>query len=79
MQGEVLVRITAMRFAEIEGTPGTNRNIDSLVHHLAWTPAVYSEEPLQPDHVVLIGEQRDDFSSQLSTKKLDFTWYPTFN
>jgi 6-methylsalicylic acid synthase len=78
MQGEVLVRITAMRFAEIEGTPGTNRNIDSLVHHLAWTPAVYSEEPLQLDHIVLIGEQRDDFSAQLSTKKLDFTCYSNF-
>nr|AFP89390.1 polyketide synthase [Cladosporium phlei] len=78
-QGEVLVRITAMRFAEIEGTPGTNRNIDSFVHHLAWTPAVYSEEPVQFDHVVLIGEQREDFGSQLLTKKLDFTWYSTFD
>jgi 6-methylsalicylic acid synthase len=78
MQGEVLVRIISMRFAEIEGTPGTNRNVDSLVHHLAWTPAVYSEEPVQLDHIVLIGERREEFSAQLSTKKLDSTWYPTF-
>jgi 6-methylsalicylic acid synthase len=79
MEGEVLVQITSMRFAEIEGTPGTNRNIDSLVHHLAWIPAVYSEKPLQFDHIVLIGEQRDDFGSLLCSKKLDFTWYTTFD
>jgi 6-methylsalicylic acid synthase len=79
MQGEVLVQVTSMRFAEIEGTPGTNRNMDSLVHHLAWTPAVYSEKPVQLDHIVLIGEPRDDFNSQLSSSKLDFTWYSTFD
>ena len=78
-QGEVLVQITSMRFAEIEGTPGTNRNMESLVHHLAWTQAVYSENPIQLDRIVLIGEHRNDFSSQIASNKLDFVWYPTFD
>lgn len=79
MQGEVLVQVVSMRFAEIEGTPGTNRNTDSLVHHLAWTPAVYVEHPIQLDRIVLIGEHQEDFSSQISSSKLDFAWYSTFD
>ncbi|KAM0706894.1 hypothetical protein Q7P35_006224 [Cladosporium inversicolor] len=76
-QGEILAQVIGMRFAELEGTPGTSRNIDSLVHQVAWLPAVYSETPMQFGDMIMIGPRRDDFASQLSVSGQPFTWWPT--
>ncbi|KAJ5972453.1 Acyl transferase/acyl hydrolase/lysophospholipase [Penicillium vulpinum] len=52
--GEVLAKFTAMRFSEIEGTPGVSGSMESLVHQIAWPPATPAEEPLLITKVVVI-------------------------
>ncbi|EAW11667.1 type I polyketide synthase [Aspergillus clavatus NRRL 1] len=52
--GEVVAKFTAMRFSEIEGTPGVSGSMESLVHQLAWPPATPAEEPLSIDTVLLV-------------------------
>ncbi|KAJ5415513.1 Acyl transferase/acyl hydrolase/lysophospholipase [Penicillium sp. CMV-2018d] len=53
-KGEVLAKFTAMRFAEIEGTPGVSGSMESLVHQIAWPPATPAEEPLPITKVILV-------------------------
>ncbi|CAI7595643.1 unnamed protein product [Penicillium bialowiezense] len=57
--GNVMAKFTSMRFAEIEGTPGVSGSMDSLVHQMAWPPAVPAEEPLPIDHIVIISEDQE--------------------
>ena len=57
--GTSLVSINAMRFAEIEGTPGASGSVESLVHQLAWPPMQLSEEPLAIGNVVLVSKATD--------------------
>lgn len=53
-QGTVLLKLTGMQFSEIEGVPGSTTSAGSLVHRLAWPPALPSEEPFQIDQLVLV-------------------------
>ncbi|GES63953.1 6-methylsalicylic acid synthase [Aspergillus terreus] len=57
--GTVLARFESMRFSEIEGTPGSNGSEESLVHQLAWPPAIYSEKPLTINNVVLVSRDKN--------------------
>lgn len=66
--GEILGRVESTRFSEIEGTPGISRSMESLIHQLAWPPAVYSERPLVINHAVLITE--DDALAEAYSKTL---------
>ena len=52
--GEPLLKVFSMRFSEIEGTPGASGSTESLVHQVAWPPAIFSEKPLEISNVVLI-------------------------
>jgi 6-methylsalicylic acid synthase len=53
--GALLAKFESMRFSEIEGTIGSaSGSVESLVHQLAWPPAVYSEERLHIQNVVLV-------------------------
>lgn len=58
-EGNVVAKFTSMRFAEIEGTPGISGSMESLVHQMAWPPAVPAEEPLPINHIVLISDNED--------------------
>lgn len=53
-QGVVLARLTGMQFSEIEGVPGSTTSVCSLVHRLAWPPALPAEEPFHIDQVALV-------------------------
>lgn len=53
-QGNLLVKFTCMQFSEIEGTTGSNRAMDGLIHRVAWPPAMPSEEPLRIEQVILV-------------------------
>lgn len=52
--GEPLLKVFSMRFSEIEGTAGASGSTESLVHQVAWPPAIFSETPLSISNVVLI-------------------------
>lgn len=53
-QGTVLLKLTGMQFSEIEGVAGSTTSAGSLVHRLAWPPALPSGEPFQIDQLVLV-------------------------
>ncbi|KAK2831021.1 hypothetical protein FQN49_007081, partial [Arthroderma sp. PD_2] len=50
----LIAKFTSMRFSEIEGTPGASGSISSLVHRVAWPPAIPAEEPISIERVILI-------------------------
>lgn len=69
--GSLLAKFTSMRFSEIEGTPGVSGSVESLVHQLAWPPAVLSEAPLPFEHAIFVSRKRDlidDYSRNLTKK-----------
>lgn len=54
--GQSLAKFTSMRFSEIEGTPGASGgSISSLVHQLAWPPALPAEKPIRIEKAILVG------------------------
>ena len=57
--GKALAAFEQMHFAEIEGTPGANASVESLVHRLAWIPATLAEKPRSFHHIVIISASRD--------------------
>ena len=57
--GKALAVFEQMQFAEIEGTPGANSSVESLVHQLAWIPATLAEKPRSFNHLVIISAHRD--------------------
>ncbi|KAI4122121.1 MAG: hypothetical protein LQ338_005990 [Usnochroma carphineum] len=78
VSGKALAKFTAMRFSEIEGTPGERSNMDTLVHHLAWKPVPLPAEPVLPlDHVVMIAEKTHPmlaiYRKQLARKRINLT------
>ncbi|KAF9058599.1 acyl transferase domain-containing protein [Rhodocollybia butyracea] len=67
-QGVMLDKFESMKFSEVGGSKGTEGSMDSLVHHIAWIPAKFSDKPRRLDHVVLISstsEVLDTFANQL--------------
>ena len=57
--GKCLASIQAMRFAEIEGTPGVSGSVESLVHQISWPPVALAEEPLSLGHVTIVSKAMD--------------------
>jgi 6-methylsalicylic acid synthase len=57
--GTTLARFRAMRFAEIEGSPGASSSVESLVHQMAWPPAMLAENPLLLRKVLFVSENAD--------------------
>ncbi|KAI9928670.1 hypothetical protein ASPWEDRAFT_36436 [Aspergillus wentii DTO 134E9] len=69
--GNVVAKFTSMRFSEIEGTPGVSGSMESLVHQMAWPPAVPAEEPLPINQLVLISDDaalREKYAATISGK-----------
>lgn len=69
--GNIVAKFTSMRFAEIEGTPGISGSMESLVHQMAWPPAVPAEEPLHINHILLISEDqalREEYARTISSQ-----------
>ncbi|KAJ5104358.1 hypothetical protein NUU61_001705 [Penicillium alfredii] len=69
--GEVIAKFTSMRFSEIEGTPGINGSIESLVHQIAWPPVGPVEEPLPISRVVVVSNSlvlREKYAQTLPAK-----------
>ena len=68
--GEPLLKISSMRFSEIEGSPGASGSTESLVHQVAWPPTAFSENPLKISNVVLISGHTptEDYIADLSDK-----------
>ena len=74
--GHVLVSISAMRFAEIEGTIGASGSVESLVHQISWPPMPLTEEPLALGRVVVISRDQDAIErshTALKTRATSFT------
>jgi 6-methylsalicylic acid synthase len=69
--GAVLARFTSMRFSEIEGTPGANGSVESLVHQITWPPVAPAEEPLPISRVVLLSNNRSLREAYASTLPKD--------
>ena len=72
-EGAPLFKFIAMRFSEIEGTPGSSGSSESLVHQMSWPPATFSEKPLPISHIVLISEHKptlDEYVQYLSSKSI---------
>ena len=57
--GKALATFEEMQLAEIEGTPGANASVESLVHQLAWIPATLAEKPRSFNHIVVFSTSRD--------------------
>lgn len=57
-QGVVLAILTGMQFSEIEGISDSNTSVGSLVHSLAWPPALPAEKPFKIDQVVMVGRDQ---------------------
>lgn len=57
--GKCLASIQAMRFAEIEGSPGVSESLESLVHQISWPPVALAEEPLSIGHVIVVSKAID--------------------
>ncbi len=71
--GKALVTIKAMRFAEIEGTPGVSAGMESLVHQLSWPPTTLAEEPLSLGHVIFVSKAKDIVKGYTKTLKRQVT------
>ncbi|KAK2600013.1 hypothetical protein QQS21_005247 [Conoideocrella luteorostrata] len=67
--GEILLRLTSMRFSEIDGTASVSGSMESLVHQVAWPPAPPAEEPMPISRVVLVSGRpnpvRDEYASTI--------------
>ena len=68
--GEPLLKFTAMRFSEIEGTPGASGSTESLIHQIAWPPTTFSEKPLEVSNVVIISDDglTEKYTANISNK-----------
>lgn len=80
--GHVLVHISEMRFAKIEGTIDSNSSVESLVHQISWPPMQLSEKPLALGHVMVISRDRDAVERSqkaLKTRAVSFTAYRSVN
>ena len=68
--GRPLLKVSSMRFSEIEGTPGASGSTESLVHQLAWPPATFSEKPLKISNAILISDHSptEKYIANLSDK-----------
>ena len=76
--GKALAKFTAMRFSEIEGTPGAGNNVDGLVHQLAWKPVGLASEPQLPlTHVVVVAAEGNPmlgtYKKQLARRRIKVT------
>ncbi|PLB53501.1 MSAS-type polyketide synthase [Aspergillus steynii IBT 23096] len=58
-KGRPFVRITTMRFAELESNSDEGDGVSKLVHRVAWPPARLTEEPLNIQEIVLITSDED--------------------
>ncbi|KAL5388959.1 hypothetical protein DPSP01_002665 [Paraphaeosphaeria sporulosa] len=67
-QGELLAKLKAMRFSDVEAASDRTTGVDALVHQLAWVPPVFSESPLSINHVLLVCD--DEELSQAYTDDL---------
>lgn len=78
--GHLLVSISTMRFAEIEGTVGASGSVESLVHQISWPPMPLAEKPLALGHVMVISPDQDAVERSrkaLQTRVGSFTTYET--
>lgn len=78
VSGKALAKFTAMRFSEIEGTPGESSSVDTLVHQLAWKPVSLPAEPvLRLKDVVVIAAQDHPmlvtYKKQLARRRIHVT------
>ena len=76
--GHVLVIISAMRFAEIEGTIGASGSVESLVHQISWPPMPLTEEPLALGGVVVISRDQDAIKRSHTALKSRATSFTSF-
>ncbi|KAH8693010.1 polyketide synthase [Talaromyces proteolyticus] len=70
-QGDRLVCIESMQFSELEGNISSNAGLESLVHQIAWPPAIYNEMALPFSNIVLIS--RDSALAHLYRESLSST------
>jgi 6-methylsalicylic acid synthase len=73
--GRIIVTIEAMRFAEVENCSFSD-TVDGLVHHIAWPPASYCEQPLAFEQIVLVGDDKellDVYGEQIKRKQINST------
>ena len=80
VSGKALAKFTAMRFSEIEGTPGTGNNVEGLVHQLAWKPVALASEPkLSLSHVLVVAAKNHPmlatYKKQLERRRIKVTNY----
>ena len=78
VSGKALAKFTAMRFSEIEGTPGAGNNVDGLVHQLAWKPVTLPSTPKLPlSHVVFVAAKEHSllgaYKRQLARRRVQVT------
>ncbi|KAL8898910.1 MAG: hypothetical protein Q9207_006462 [Kuettlingeria erythrocarpa] len=78
ISGRALAKFTAMRFSEIEGTPGESSDVDTLVHQLTWKSVSLPAAPVLPlRHVVLIAPPNHSllpaYKKQLARKRVNLT------
>ncbi|KAL8929288.1 MAG: hypothetical protein Q9208_001371 [Pyrenodesmia sp. 3 TL-2023] len=78
VSGRALAKFTAMRFSEIDGTPGESSNVDTLVHQLVWKSVSLPAVPVVPlKHVVAIAPQTHSmlptYKKQLARKRVNLT------
>ena len=77
MSGAAIAKFSGMRFSEIEGEALADKNMDKMVHQIAWRPAELSEKPLPLKYVVFVTDDENSFLSgykkALRKKRIDFT------
>ena len=77
LSGAAIAKFSGMRFSEIEGEALADKNMDAMVHQVAWKPAELSESQAPLNHVVLIGGNQSSlvagYRKQLDKKRIAST------
>ena len=77
LSGSAIAKFSGMRFSEIEGEALADKNMDKMVHQVAWKPAELLENQLPLSHVVFITEKENSllggYRKQLQKKRINVT------
>ena len=77
MSGAAIAKFSGMRFSEIEGEALADKNMDKMVHQVAWKPAELLEKQLPLTHVVFVTDKENPllngYKKQLQKKRINVT------
>ncbi|PVI03989.1 hypothetical protein DM02DRAFT_208403 [Periconia macrospinosa] len=65
LSGEVLAKLSCMRFSDVEVVSDHVTGIDALCYQMTWIPPIFAEMPIKLAHVLMISEGRSNVAKYM--------------